>query len=142
MNSGSSIETSYTLAGAGFSKVSNCTSAMAWAAASGAARLSAGLETGRGEGDDMGAWAGGGGAGGGDGAKSYFHDLTQVVSGQGLADSLAIALLAFITMGPLTLGLAMARQSADTVCADASQAHPALRDFLSSAFYPVIQSSP
>ena len=44
-------------------------------------------------------------------------------------------------MGPLTLGLAMARQSADTVCADASQAHPALRDCLSSAFFPVIQSS-
>jgi nitrogen regulatory protein P-II 2 len=35
----------------------------------------------------------------------------------------------------------MARQSADTVCADASQAHPALRDSLSSAFFPVIQSS-
>lgn len=89
----------------------------------------------------MGAWAGGGGAGRGDGAKSYFHDLTQVVSGQGLADSLAIALLAFFTTGPLTLGLAMARQSADTVCADASQAHPALRVCLSSAFFPVIQSS-
>jgi nitrogen regulatory protein P-II 2 len=66
---------------------------------------------------------------------------TQVVAGQGVADSLANAPLAFTTTGPLTLGLAMARQSADTVCADAAQAHPALRDFLSSAFYPVIQSS-
>ena len=115
---------------------------MAWAAASGAARLSAGLETGRGEGDDMGAWAGAG-AGGGGGAKWYFHDPhTGHCKPGGLADSLAIAPLAFNPMGLLTLGLAMARQSADTVCADAAQAHPALRDFLSSAFYPVIQSSP
>ena len=44
-------------------------------------------------------------------------------------------------MGPLTMGLAMARQSADTVCADAYQAPPALRDCLSSALFPVIQSS-
>jgi len=88
----------------------------------------------------MGAWAGAG-AGGGGGAKWYFQDPTKIVAGQGLADSLANAPLAFFTMGPLTLGLAMARQSADTVCADASQAHPALRDCLSSAFFPVIQSS-
>ena len=80
----------------------------------------------------MGAWAGAG-AGGGGGAKWYFQDPTKIVAGQGLADSLANAPLAFFTMGPFTLGLAMARQSADTVCADASQAHPALRDFLSSA---------
>jgi hypothetical protein len=67
----------------------------------------------------MGAWARAG-ASGGVGAKWYFHDPTKIVAGQGLADSLAIALLAFNTMGPLTLGLAMARQSADTVCADAA----------------------
>jgi hypothetical protein len=79
----------------------------------------------------------------GGGAKWYFHDPHTGHCKPGrLADSLAIALLAFNPMGPLTLGLAMARQSADTVCADAAQAHPALRDFLSSAFYPVIQSSP
>jgi len=66
----------------------------------------------------MGAWAGAG-AGGRGGAKWYWHDSAKVVAGQGLADSLAIALLASATTGPLTLGLAMARQSADTFCADA-----------------------
>lgn len=66
----------------------------------------------------MGAWARAG-AGGGGGDKWYFHDPTKIVTGQGLAASLANAPLAFSTTGTLTLGLAMARQSADTVCADA-----------------------
>ena len=44
---------------------------------------------------------------------------TKVVAVQGSADSLANAPLAFSTTGPLTLGLAMARQGADTFCADA-----------------------
>ena len=66
----------------------------------------------------MGAWAGAG-AGGRGGAKWYWHDSAKVVAGQALADSLAIAPLASNTTGPLTLGLAMARQSADTFCADA-----------------------
>jgi hypothetical protein len=61
----------------------------------------------------------GAGAGGRGGAKWYFHDPAKVFAGQALADSLAIAPLASNTTGPLTLGLAMARQSADTFCADA-----------------------
>lgn len=67
---------------------------------------------------------------------------TMVAGGQGLTDDLGYALVASNTTGPLTLGLVMARQSADTLSADASQAHQSLGDCLPSAHFPVFQSSP
>lgn len=61
---------------------------------------------------------------------------TMIAAGQGLAVSPACSPVASNTTGPLTLGLVMARQSADTFCADACQAHKSLRDCLSSALFP------